>query len=138
MTSKGRYELLNEYVLPLLNIEKIGDTNGNPKNDISITKANKIEPNRFNIEIEYCPRGLPFDDINSIDRNYYVKSIHSFVFLKPIDCNGTFRRIFEVPSDLAEELEEAFDIRLRKASISYELRVLWDRFVRLFYDHHLI
>jgi hypothetical protein len=92
--------------MPLLNINKKD----------GIQAVNRIEKNNFNIEITYWNRGgLPFNDLYNIDKNYYIKSLHAFVFCKPIDCDGTMRRIFEVPSDLAEELEHNFEYRLRMA-----------------------
>lgn len=116
----NQYELLNEYIIPLIGISKNEGIYNSSNNSGNLDTNSNI----FNLQIEYYPgSGLPFNDLREIDTNYYIKSIHSFVFAKPIKANDRFIRIFEVPSDLAEELEHAFEYRLNQASLIYLIRV---------------
>jgi len=119
MSNKGQYRILNnEIEIPLLRI--VGD-------DI-IKEFNLKEEDvktLFNVQLEYV-KNVPFDDIRTIKKNYYVKSIHSFIFVPTLaDTLFDGRRIFEVELSLSNELEQIFEQKIRDAD---PLRKIWEYF----------
>ena len=105
--NRGKYKILDQVDIPLLRITK--------DEKQLISEAHRIEAHNWTMNIEYCPEGLPVDDLNKIKKNYYIKSIHSFVFKNPINN----RRIFEVEPKTAIELEYNFEQRLKQTSLRY-------------------
>ena len=119
MSNKGQYRILNnEIEIPLLRI--VGD-------DI-IKEFNLQEEDvktLFNVQLEYV-KNVAFEDIRMIKKNYYVKSIHSFIFVPTLaDTLFDGRRIFEVELSLSNELEQIFEQKIRDAD---PLRKIWEYF----------
>ena len=119
MSNKGQYRILNnEIEIPLLRI--VGD-------DI-IKEFNLKEEDvktLFNVQLEYV-KNVAFEDIRMIKKNYYVKSIHSFIFVPTLaDTLFDGRRIFEVELSLSNELEQIFEQKIRDAD---PLRKIWEYF----------
>ena len=119
MSNKGQYRILNqELEIPLLRI--VGD-------DI-IKEFNLKEEDvktLFNVQLEYV-KNVPFDDIRMIKKNYYVRSIHSFIFVPTLaDTLFDGRRIFEVELSLSNELEQIFERKIYEADPLYKL---WNYF----------
>ena len=117
--NRGQYRILNqELEIPLLRI--VGD-------DI-IKEFNLKEEDvktLFNVQLEYV-KNVPFDDVRMIKNNYYVKSIHSFIFVPTLaDTLFDGRRIFEVELSLSNELEQIFERKIYEADPLYKL---WNYF----------
>ena len=117
--NRRQYRILNqELEIPLLRI--VGD-------DI-IKEFNLKEEDvktLFNVQLEYV-KNVPFDDVRMIKKNYYVKSIHSFIFVPTLaDTLFDGRRIFEVELSLSNELEQIFERKIYEADPLYKL---WNYF----------
>ena len=117
--NRRQYRILNqELEIPLLRI--VGD-------DI-IKEFNLKEEDvktLFNVQLEYV-KNVPFDDIRMIKKNYYVRSIHSFIFIPTLaDTLFDGRRIFEVELSLSNELEQIFERKIYEADPLYKL---WNYF----------
>ncbi len=124
-TNKGQYRILNnEIEIPLMRI--VGD-------DIIKEFDLKKEEIKtlFNVQLEYV-KNVPFEDIRMIKSNYYVRSIHSFIFV-PTLANTLFggRRIFEVELSLSNELEQIWEQKIQEAD---PLRKIWEYFKSLLFS----